>query len=64
MSAAQRDQPGAAEEDTLRRQREQEADQLLALLDEVAALSEGEFDSAEEIRRMRAERDDQLCPNR
>jgi hypothetical protein len=43
-----------------RRRREKEADELLARLDATAATIEGEFDSAEEIRKMRAERDEQI----
>jgi hypothetical protein len=48
------------EEDVLRRQREREADELLALCDAAAEMWEGEFDAAEEIRQMRKERDEQI----
>jgi hypothetical protein len=41
-----------------------EADELLALCDAAADMWKGEFDSAEEIRQMRQERDDQVWPNR
>jgi hypothetical protein len=54
----------AISEDEERRRREQEADALLALCDAAAELWQGESDSAEEIRKMRAERDEQLCPSK
>ena len=42
----------------------EEVKNLLALMDAAAALWHGRFDAAEEIRQMRAERDEQICPNR
>lgn len=48
------------EEDVLRRQREREADELLALYDAAAEMWEGKFDAVEEIRQMRQERDEQI----
>lgn len=48
-------------EESLRRQREREADELLALCDAAAEMWRGEFDAAEEIRQMRQERDEQIC---
>src|SRR5262245_54731528 len=41
-----------------------EVDTLLAQLDQVAELWEGEFDAAEEIRRMRQDRDEQIWPSK
>lgn len=52
------------DEESLRQQREREADELLALCDTAAELWEGEFDAAEEIRQMRQERDDQVWQSR
>ena len=43
-------------EERARREREAAADALLAELDEIAESIEGEFDSAEDIRRIREER--------
>jgi hypothetical protein len=34
------------------------------MLDAAAEMIEGEFDSAEDIRRIREERDEQICPSR
>jgi hypothetical protein len=42
----------------------EEVKNLLALMDGAAALWQGKFDAAEEIRQMRAERDEQICPSR
>jgi len=50
-------------EDVLRKQREREADELLALCDEAAEMWDGKFDSAEDIRQMRKERDEQIWQN-
>lgn len=52
------------DEKTAQRRREQEADEILALCDAAAEMWEGEFDSAERIRQMRQERDEQLCPSK
>jgi hypothetical protein len=41
-----------------------EAEKLLALCDAAAEMWEGEFDAAEEIRRMRQERDEQIWASR
>ncbi len=44
---------------------EEEVKNLLALLDAAAALwPPGNYDAAEEIRQMRAERDEQICPSK
>jgi hypothetical protein len=43
--------------------KEREADELLALCDEAAEMWDGKFDSAEDIRRMRKERDEQIWQN-
>jgi hypothetical protein len=51
-------------EESLRQQRQREADELLALCDTAAGLWEGEFDAVEEIRQMRQERDDQVWQSR
>ena len=51
------------EEDTIQ-QREQEADEILALCDAAAEMWEGEFDAAEEIRQMRKERDEAIWPSK
>jgi hypothetical protein len=50
-------------EDNIRKQREKEADEILALCDEAAKMWEGKFDSAEDIRRIRKERDEQIWRN-
>jgi hypothetical protein len=47
-------------EENIRKQREKEADEILALCDEAAEMWEGKFDSAEDIRRIRKERDEQI----
>lgn len=52
------------DEETVRRQREQEADELLALCDTAAEAWDGEFDAAERIRQMRQERDEQIWPSK
>ena len=62
--AAQAMPATAGDEESLRQQREREADELLALCDTVAELWEGEFDAAEEIRQMRRERDEQVWPSK
>ncbi len=49
---------GSAE--SLRQQREREADEILVLCDAAAELWQGEFDSAKEIRQLRHERDEQV----
>jgi hypothetical protein len=54
----------AGDEESLRQQREREADELLALCDTAAELWEGEFDAAEEIRQMRQERDERVWPSK
>ena len=43
--------------------REKEANEILALCDEAAEMWDGKFDSAEDIRRMRKERDEQIWQN-
>lgn len=56
-----------ADEEQRRRQAEKKADELMAELDALDALwdgQDGQFDSAEEIRRMREERDEQICPSK
>ncbi len=40
------------------------ADELLALCDAAADMWEGEFDAAQEIRRMHQERDEQIWPSK
>ncbi len=40
--------------------RQKQADELLAMCDAAAEIWEGEFDSAEDIRQMRRERDEQI----
>ncbi|OGO40841.1 MAG: hypothetical protein A2Z04_07410 [Chloroflexi bacterium RBG_16_57_9] len=52
------------DEESARRQREKEADELLALCDEAAEMWEGTFDAAEEIRQMRRDRDEQIWLSR
>jgi hypothetical protein len=47
----------------LREQREKEANEILALCDSAAEMWEGKFDSAEDIRQMREERDEQIWQN-
>ena len=42
----------------------EDADELLALCDAAAEMWEGEFDTAQEIRQMRRERDEQIWPNK
>jgi hypothetical protein len=54
----------AVDEESLPRQREREADELLALCDAAAEMWRGEFDAAKEIRQMRQERDEQIWPSR
>ena len=51
-------------EESLRRQREKEADELLALCDAAAEMWEGTFDAPEEIRLMRRDRDEQIWPSK
>jgi len=48
-------------EDALQKQKK--ADELLALCDAAADMWEGKFDSAEDIRQMRKERDKQIWQN-
>ena len=45
-------------------QQERGADEILALCDAAAEMWEGEFDSAEDIRQMRKERDEQIWLNK
>ncbi|MBI3989800.1 MAG: hypothetical protein HY347_09305 [candidate division NC10 bacterium] len=52
--------PTVVDDEELQRQREKEADELLALCDAAAEKWEGEFDSAGEIRQMRRDRDEQI----
>lgn len=59
LSLAVQATPAAADEASLR-QSERQADELLALCDAAAAMWEGEFDAAEELRQMRQERDERL----
>jgi len=51
-------------DEDLQRQREKEADELLALCDAAAEMWEGTFDAAEEIRHMRQNRDEQIWPSK
>ena len=51
-------------EEGLEREREQKVAALLALCDAAAEQWPGDFDSAEEIRQMRRQRDEQLWPNK
>jgi hypothetical protein len=46
------------------KQYRESADELLALCDAAADMWEGEFDAAQEIRRMRQERDEQIWPSK
>jgi hypothetical protein len=62
--AAQAMPVAAGDEESLRQQREREADELLALCDTAAELWKGEFDAAEEIRQMRRERDERVWPSK
>ena len=48
------------EEETVRQQREKEADELLALCDVAAEMWEGQFNAAKEIRQVRQERDEKI----
>lgn len=50
--------------EAMRRQREKEAGELLALCDAAAEMWGGEYDAAEEVRQMRRERDEQICPSK
>jgi len=52
------------DEEALRRQRAQEADEILALCDAAAEMWEGEFDAVKEIRKMRRDRDEQIWPSK
>ena len=52
------------DEESLQRQRERDADELLALCDAAAEMWRGEFDAVEEIRQMRQERDEKIWPSR
>jgi hypothetical protein len=54
--------PAPVDEEQLRRERIKKAEEILARCDAAAAMTLGEFDSAEEIRQMRAERDEQILP--
>jgi hypothetical protein len=56
--------PTMVNEESLRLQREKEADELLARCDAAAQMWEGKFDAAEEIRQMRQDRDEQLWLSR
>jgi hypothetical protein len=47
-----------------RQQRQKAADELLAILDDAAEQVEGAFDSVQDLRQLRAERDEQLCPSK
>ena len=47
-------------EETVRQQREKEADELLALCDAAAEMWEGQFDAGQEIRQVRQERDEAI----
>ena len=47
-------------EETVRQQREKEADELLALCDAAAEMWEGQFDAVQEIRQVRQERDEAI----
>lgn len=54
----------AVGEEFLPRQREREADELLALCDAAAKMWEGKFDAAEEIQQMHQEKDEQIWSSR
>lgn len=56
--------PMIGDEESLRRQYEKEADELLALCDAAAEMWEGTFDAAEEIRLTRRDRDEQIWPSK
>lgn len=56
--------PMMGDEESLRRQYEKEADELLALCDAAAEMWEGTFDAVEEIRLMRWDRDEQIWPSK
>ena len=64
LSAMPLGAPMMRDEESLRRQREKEADELLALCDAAAEMWEGAFDAAEEIRLMRRDRDEEVWPSK
>ena len=51
-------------EESLRQQREIEADKLLALCDKAAEMWNGAFDAVAEISQARQKRDEQIWPNK
>lgn len=48
----------------LQKQREKEADEILALCDAVAEKWSGPFDVVEDIRKLREERDESICSSK
>jgi hypothetical protein len=64
LSSILRALPDQVDQEALRRQREQEADEILSIIDAAAEMSEGQFDAAEEIRQMRRDRDEQIWPSK
>ncbi len=48
----------------IEKQHRGDTDELLALCDAAADMWKGEFDAAQEIRRMRQERDEQIWPSK
>lgn len=51
----------AEQEQELQRQRQEKVAEMNALFDKVSAMTEGEFDSVEDIHRIRTERDEQIA---
>ncbi len=64
LSLAAQVAPAMGSEESLRDQREREADEILALCDAAAELWKGEFDAAEEVRQLRQGRDEQIWRNK
>ena len=54
----------ALKDNELKRQREEEANAIVALCKSAASRWKGKFDSVEDIRQIRKERDNQICQNR
>lgn len=52
------------DEESRQRQREKEADELLALCDAAAEMWNGAFDAVEEIHQMRRDRGEQVWPSK
>lgn len=64
LSAAPLDMPISHDEKERQCQREKDADEILALCDAAAEQWEGELDSTGEIRQMRRDRDEEICPSK